>query len=831
MENGSGIYSFGIAVNFTGNYRQSGNNINQMLGRMGNAIGYISTHAQARFNNAMARMRASAVHFGNALRGFNRNFSVFQSLLISGAIYGGLRLITGGVRKLTTSLYELGTTMETQFAKLKTVLGGTAQAMETLAWARKKGVETPFEISEVNAAIEKMTTFGFNKNKAMREKVFTAVGDFAGTRGMGFEEAMAMVAKAGFGNPRQLMMRTGLHPSTMGMNIEQAKVPEAEKKAMREWNKILQTGKKGSEEYKMAWVELLGALHKGGMENRMQTVSGAMSNVNDLMENFMMDIVGYSQVSGTLFNSMAKTIKNKFLAPFSQVLSLQVKYRNNETLAASKATIVSILEKRGLGLLAEKIKLNKILTEDETNRIKEVTGLTLKQITVSDRLSQAGSKIGNALRMLWGSVDKWIGRSTNKLVDYILKLDNWLSDFKGNVAPMLVYLVLLADKIKRVFKSFWDGFKQWSWVKDLLLGVFGLLGKIINLVSGKTGSGAENVAKGLGWTLGLVFALNTASRLWRILGRIKSFAKGTSILLNGEKAVTTATKSGGLIGKAKDWWFIAQYRALELSQWAGKTFGKSGALYKLFGKGGKIARGAEALWSAITGSKLVTMGAKLFDFSKIAGVFTKAFTWLSSLEILGTSLSTIFGGMVRVLGKVLQPLMIITETINLFNSYLPKLGAFMREGGLSSIPGSASWIKNKASQGAKDNRNAKAAQARLGSGFNMASFMNPTAIADDSKYKVYNSLGNIYDSILGYNNAGSKEDNYLANLYSSPLANTVDVGKTASAKGYNLENPGDFKLYVTELKINLEKGADADAIVKAIKNMAKKEQATKGKVN
>lgn len=420
MPTGRTLIDYGIAINFFGNYRQEASKIGGITDRL---------------NNSLLSL---------------------QNLVLGGSLTYGLYKFSDAI--LTTALM-----MEQNFAALKASLGSAAKAIETLEWARVKGAETPFEIDEVNRAVTMMTTMGFNKNDQMREEVFNAIGDFAGLRGAGFSDIMGRVAKATFGNWESLGDTYGIRQSTIGGMVRDqvSRTPEKFAGEMDEINnaiKTIESGKKGTEEYRMSIVKLIGVLGRGGMVNRLNTIGGAWSNVNDLIQNFMFNMVGYSQIEGTFANAIKNTIKNGILEPFMETHEVVI------------------------------------------NGIKE-------QITTVDQLGRIGKGVGELLTGMWDLIDNQVGKATNSLVGWIDKIDQFFADYEQNIAPIVLFIALVKLQIEDFLSGFYEGFTStFGLFLKMSIGVIkGLASIAERLGIGKTK--AEALGKVLGGILGTLIGI------------------------------------------------------------------------------------------------------------------------------------------------------------------------------------------------------------------------------------------------------------------------------------------------------------------------------------
>lgn len=383
---------------------------------------------------------------------------------LQGLILGGS--IVYGFQRFASSIIDQAKSMEQNFANLTATLGTTAKALETLEWARIKGAETPFEIEEVNQAVGLMTTLGFNKNTEMRDKVFNAVGDFSALKGWDFSDMMSRVAKASFGNWESLGDQWGIRKQTIGnMAMEQVnrtpfKYSDEEKKEIKDAINIMAKGKQGTDEFRMAIVTLMGAIGKGGMNERVKTIAGAVANLDDVVANFMMQMVGYSQIEGTFANAIRTTLVENVLNPFMEA-----------------HTMIDNGQK--------------------------------KSVTAVDQLGTIGQRVGQVLIQVWSAVDSVVGKASSTLVDYIDDIYLFFNDYKKNVAPIILFIALATMMVEDFFRGFIDGFKV-AFGGFYTAGklVWETLGTIIQWM-GFTGSNAKSLGILIGALVGSFVGLKT----------------------------------------------------------------------------------------------------------------------------------------------------------------------------------------------------------------------------------------------------------------------------------------------------------------------------------
>jgi len=418
------LLDYGIAVNFFGNYAREGAQLSSMTDRIFNSL------------------------------------SNLQQLVIGGGI-------TAGLYKLSSSILNTAKTMEQNFANLKSILGSTTKAMETLDWARKKGASTPFEIGEVNDAVGTMTTMGFNKNDKMREEVFNSVGDFASLKGFNFADMMQRVSKASFGNWESLGDQFGIRKQSIGtMAREQmSRTPDkfkGEEAGIAKAIQMVEKGKQGTEEYKMAIVKLIGVLGSGGMVNRLNTIAGSMSNISDITTNFMMSMVGYTQQAGTLANVINKTLVDNILSPFMKT---------------------------------HQVVINGVM----------------QTVSATDQLGRIGKGVGSVLIGMWGGVSDALGGATSTIIQYIDKMDAFFSDYKNNIAPLILFLFLVRLEVELFLKGFMDGFgTTFKWFLGAIKFIYQAIGTFVGWL-GTSEESSRNLGKVVGWVVGLMLGMKVFS--------------------------------------------------------------------------------------------------------------------------------------------------------------------------------------------------------------------------------------------------------------------------------------------------------------------------------
>jgi hypothetical protein len=519
MENN--IFSYGINVNIGGNYTKETNSLNRFFNRFNSNLNNLSKGTYARLNS-LASVGKTFSGFTNNLSntiGFlNQKTSILLRHLFSlrSLLLGGM--LGYGINRIASSFMNLGKQMEQSYARMYTALGTQKKVRETLKWARIKAVETPFELPEINEMITTLTMFGKTKKKEDLENYFQAIGEFAGAKAMGLQEASMMLIRASFGNWRWMKMRFGIAQESL---TEIAKESPRHREELIKLAKTINTVKAGTDAYADSVIRFFSLYSEGGMQRLVKTFSGAMSNIHDLWSNTMIEIVGYSQEKGSFFSFLANTA-NKFLEKFDKVVGKR-----------------KVIEKPGILTL---------LTEEQ-KKMFELNGYYYENIRLKDRLFSAGKKLGNVLTGIWSIVDNLLMKATDRLGNFILKADKWLGNYKGNIAPLLVFLSLLKDRIISFFKAFKEGFLAgfkpfWTILKTTV----GFIGK---LFFGNENS-LERTAKALGSILGFLIGIKSTGFLFKFAaGFSNMFAVAASkagLLFTSLSKIKLLGGLGGVLG-------------------------------------------------------------------------------------------------------------------------------------------------------------------------------------------------------------------------------------------------------------------------------------------
>jgi len=424
MASSGNLLDYGIAVNFFGNYRQEGNTIQAINQRI------------------------------------NSSLTSLSNLFIGGSVAYGFQSFMG-------KIISTGKQMEMQFAQIKGVLGDVGRTMETLQWAKMKGMTTSLSDTEVTDAVVSMVRMGLARDQKERNKNFDALADFTAMylkpKGFSFSDAVDMVSKASFGNWERLGDNFGIRKKTIGtqwQSAQKAKGVTSEETSLTKYTeaditrgnqllKVVKDGKQGTDEYKQSLVELLGLMSKGGMAETLNTFTGVMSNLMEIPEGFFKSLVGYAQVSGSLWNAVVTQMQNFF------------------------------------GVLTQKSEDGQTALGNFFRFAEDVGRL------FTDNIKSSGEAVTSWAR----------------------EIRNYLLDYENNIAPIILFLYLVKLQVMDFLSAFWGGFKPvfMGFVK-LGIGVYKVLGDIA-MAMGLGGTKAQ----ALGYTLGAILGILLGIKAFKLI--------------------------------------------------------------------------------------------------------------------------------------------------------------------------------------------------------------------------------------------------------------------------------------------------------------------------
>lgn len=438
--------------------------------------------------NFFGNYRQEASRMSNWADGFASRMTDIGAIV--GSIGFGSMFVNFG-----RSIYQAGMQMEGAYAGLKSILGTQERVLESLQWAQQKGLETPFSTTEVLGALTTLTTSGFAVTKKLREDAFNAFSDLASSfpNTVGdISNAAQMVAKASMGNWEQLADNVGIRANNIKQISQQIlgqKLDTAGLKAtmadLEKYFTVVQKGTKGTTEYKEALVAILGTVFKGANAEKFNTLSGALSNFGDISERFFQKIAGFSQQSGSFFSAIKDTFKTTIYGRLEQ-----------------NFTVIR-------------------------NGAKE----SINALSMLDRIA---TNIGGVLASMWGVIDNASIGVTDRIIQYIIKVDEFFSDYQNKVAPFILFLYLAKMQISDFFKGLIDGFKvtfgfYWKFAGFIV----DIYTKFFNLFGGENKSKIYAIGAAIGHLVGAMMGLKVVTTIlapmrtfFRMLSPVFNFLRG-----------------------------------------------------------------------------------------------------------------------------------------------------------------------------------------------------------------------------------------------------------------------------------------------------------------
>lgn len=183
------------------------------------------------------------------------------------------------MKKWVDQSVELNSQMETYQVQLKTTLGSLSAAKKEMAGIVTFAKETPFEISEITAAVVKLRAYAMDSDKWLKP-----LGDMAAAFGRPITDAVEASADAVMG-----MFRRAL---SYGIKMEKAD--------------FKQGGKYAGMTYAEAFYGEITKRFAGGMKLQSNTFKGIMSNIKDVLN---MSLV---KLGGPIFDKVKSTVQKIF---------------------------------------------------------------------------------------------------------------------------------------------------------------------------------------------------------------------------------------------------------------------------------------------------------------------------------------------------------------------------------------------------------------------------------------------------------------------------------------------------------------------------------------
>ncbi|MBY0077900.1 transglycosylase SLT domain-containing protein [Priestia aryabhattai] len=246
----------------------------------------------AEVGSARVRITADDSQARSTLNGFTGFLK--KTAGIASGVMAGLALFEGmkeSVKAIGEATIGANASMEQYEQTLTVVLKSHEKAKDTLKWAAKFAQETPFEIPDIVEATTRLSAYGMNAQKVLKD-----TGDMAAVMGKPLMQAVEAVADAQTGELERLK-EFGI---TKKMIIDQSKKMGMDE-IVNSQGQITDL-----ENFNKALFALMRSRYKGGMELQSQTFNGLISNAKDSM--------------GTLLRTLSQPLFEKMKSEMTQIV-------------------------------------------------------------------------------------------------------------------------------------------------------------------------------------------------------------------------------------------------------------------------------------------------------------------------------------------------------------------------------------------------------------------------------------------------------------------------------------------------------------------------------
>jgi hypothetical protein len=395
-------------------------------------------------------------------------------------------------KKAKSYFVDANADMESYKNTLAVVLKSEDKAVKTLEWATTFAAKTPFEIPQIVEATTRMASYGINAQKTMG-----IVGDMASVMGKDLMSAVEAVADAQTGELERL--------KEFGIT---KKMIEDQAKAM----KVTVTNNKGQITDQKAFNAVLFSLmedrFKGGMEMQSKTFKGMVSNLKDFM--------------GQTARELGAPVFDKVKEGLGKLLEWLNKLKDSGALASFMAKV----QKVGgaiYGFLVNAIKY-------AIGRVKALAAAITSWYTANKPLID---RIGLALM-----------NAFLKLKAFATPIIQWISSV--GIPAIVSILGKVGTWVLKVANWF---ITNWSWIKDLVLGIAVAWGTYFAIT--KAIMIATKTWAAIQWVLNAAMNANPIGLIITAIGIligviilvVKNWDTVKAALVNGAKAVGNFFKS------------------------------------------------------------------------------------------------------------------------------------------------------------------------------------------------------------------------------------------------------------------------------------------------
>jgi tape measure domain-containing protein len=273
---GPEITSAHVAI--TASFRGMANSVQREAQAAGRTLG--TTLASGASSGARSAGQKAGQEFGS---GFSEKTSeAFKNVFVYGGAYAAIRGVSSAVRAITSDVIGFNSKIEQSDVAFKGLLGSSKAAEAELSWIKDFAKTTPFQFGDLLTDDQQLIAMGASAKEAHTE--ITAIGDAAAGLGRGKDEINKMVLAIG------QMTSKGRIQSDELLQLQEAGIPALKMLAKAygatttDMQKAITKGLISSDKAVPALIGQIEARFKGQMANQSKTFSGAVSNIEDTLQ-------------------------------------------------------------------------------------------------------------------------------------------------------------------------------------------------------------------------------------------------------------------------------------------------------------------------------------------------------------------------------------------------------------------------------------------------------------------------------------------------------------------------------------------------------------------
>lgn len=285
-------------VAVTASFRGMADSVRREAQSAGRTLGTTLTSSAS--GGARAAGQKAGSEFGG---GFTEKTSMaFKNVFLYGGAYTAISGVQRALGALGDDVIGFNSKLEQSQVAFKGLLGSSRVAESELSWVKDFAKETPFQFGDLLTDDQQLIAMGSSAKEAHEQ--ITAIGDAAAGLGRGKDEIDKMVLAIG------QMTSKGRIQSQELLQLQEAGIPALKMLAKAygastdDMQKAITKGLIKSDQAVPALIKQIEARFKGQMANQSKTFAGAVSNIEDTLQQ------GLAQAGAGAFDEVNKAAHN-----------------------------------------------------------------------------------------------------------------------------------------------------------------------------------------------------------------------------------------------------------------------------------------------------------------------------------------------------------------------------------------------------------------------------------------------------------------------------------------------------------------------------------------